>query len=132
MFDFELYGLTCAEKEYKLAWLINQALKIRLVKQEDIELDFVENKKLVIANFLSETDHSSIRLLKNRSIQSEEKSMLYLLPELVNFDYFILTKGYDEHFPEHFIRDNLKPVSQISFIQQLDLDKIKSRYNLLF
>lgn len=132
MFDFELYGLICAEKEYKLAWLINKALKIRLVKQNDIELDFVENKKLVIANFLSETDHSSIRLLKNRSVQSDEKGMMYLLPELANFDYFILTKGYDEQLPEHFIRDNLKPVTQISFIQELDIDKIKSRYNLLF
>ncbi len=132
MFDFELYGLICAEKEYKLAWLINKALKIRLVKQEDIELDFVENKKLTIANFLSETDHSSIRLLKNKSVHSEENGLLYLLPEQANFDYFILTRGYEEHFPENYIRKNLQPVNTISFIQQLDLNKIKSKHNLLF
>ena len=131
-FDFELFGLICAEKGYKLAWLINQALKIRLVKHQDIEVEFVGNEKLLIANFLSETDHTSIRLLKNRSIQSEGAGPLYLLPELANFDYFILTRGFDEQFPEHFIRNNLQPVTQISFIQQLDIHKIKSRYNLLF
>ena len=132
MFDFELYGLICSEKGYKLAWLINQAFGIRLVKQKDIEVDFVENEKLLIANFLSETDNSSIRLLKNRSVQSEGKGPVYLLPEVANFDYFILTRGYDEQFPEDFIRKNVQKIRQVSFIQQLDIGKIKSRYNLLF
>ena len=132
MFDFELYGLICTEKEYKLAWLINQALNIRLVKQKDIEMDFVGNKKLEIANFLSETEHSNIRLLKNKSVQSGDNGMIYLLPELANFDYFVLTSGFEEQYPEDYFRKSLHTIKQVSFVQRLDMNKIKSRYNLLF
>ncbi len=132
MFDFELFGLICTEKEYKLAWIINQVLKVRLIKQNDLEIDFIGNKKLVIANFLSETENTSIRLLKNKSILSEGNDMIYLLPELANFDYFILARGYDEQYPKDYIRSAFKSLRQISFMQQLDMNKIKSKHNLLF
>jgi len=132
MFDFELFGLICTDKEYKLAWLINQALKIRLIKQNDLELDFVGNKKLVIANFFIETENTSIRLLKNKSILSEENNMIYLLSELANFDYFIMAHGYDEQFFENTFKSSLQSIWQISFMQRLDINKIKSKHNLLF
>lgn len=132
LFDFELYGLICTEKEYKLAWLINQVIKIRLIKQKDIEIDFVGDKKLEIANFLSKTEHSSIRLLKNKTIQGGEKSMIYLLPELANFDYFLLIQGFDDQYKGDYFRKSLQRIKQISFVQSLDMDKIKSRHNLLF
>lgn len=132
LFDFELFGLICTDKEHKLAWLINQALSIRLIKQNDLEIDFVENRKLVIANFFSETENTSIRLLKNKSILSKGSDMIYLLPELANFDYFILAHGYDEEYPNDFFKISLQPVRQISFMQRLDINMIKSKHNLLF
>jgi len=132
MFDFELFGLICTEKEYKLAWIINQVLKVRLIKQNDLEIDFIGNKKLVISNFLSETENTSIRLLKNKSILSEGNDMIYLLPEQANFDYFILARGYEEQYNKDHIRSAFQSIRQISFMQRLDMNKIKSKHNLLF
>ena len=34
-FDFELLGILSSARGYKLAWEINQALGIQLVKQQD-------------------------------------------------------------------------------------------------
>ena len=40
-FDFEIIGLITSLKGHKLAWMINNALKIELRKEEDINIDFL-------------------------------------------------------------------------------------------
>ena len=39
-FDFELLGIHSSARGYKLAWEINQALGIQLVKQPDLVVGF--------------------------------------------------------------------------------------------
>jgi hypothetical protein len=44
-FNFELVGLTSTAKGYKLAWEINQALGIHLIKQPDLIVGFKNNEE---------------------------------------------------------------------------------------
>ena len=91
-YNFDLYGIISISRDYKLAWLINQALGIHLVKEKDIKINFLNNEELVISNYLYNTEHTQFRLLKNKSEASKSDSLRYLIPELNRFDYLIMKK----------------------------------------
>jgi len=129
-FDFELIGLISPYKEYKIAWLINHCLKVHLVKMEDIELEFIDNN-IFISNFSYETGNSIFRLIKNKNIIGED-SLVYLLPEMKEFDYLIMLEGQGDSFLVHDIVENLKSVEEIQYITQVDISKLKSKENLIF
>src|SRR5678816_3342514 len=67
-YDFELYGLVSSSKEYSLAWALNKYFNFRLVKQKDLCFDFISKGRLVISNYLHRTEHYSIRLFRNKSV----------------------------------------------------------------
>ena len=131
-FDFSLYGMITPVKEYKLAWLINQRTGIHLIKQEDIILEFISSEKLFVSNYLYTAEHSTIRLVKNRVFMDNLVSPSYLIPELNRFDYLLLVSGTPNDYTEHELVDIIKNISDIQYISQLDIEKIKSRDNLIF
>ena len=128
-FDFELIGLISPLKEYKMAWLLNQNLKIHLVKMEDIELEFIDNN-IFISNFSFETGNSVFRLIKNKNLVGD--SLVYLLPEMKEFDYLIMLEGQGDSFLAEEIINTLKTLSDIQYITHVDVTKLKSKENLIF
>ena len=131
-YDFDLYGIISTAKAYKLAWLINRQLNLHLVKEEDISFSFLNEEKLVISNYLFQTEHSNFRLLKNRSEENTPDKLGYLLPELNKFDYFIMKKGIINDYNDSELLNQLQTIEEIQYIVSLDIDKIKSRENLIF
>jgi hypothetical protein len=131
-YDFDLYGIISTVKAYKLAWLINKELDLHLVKEEDINFSFLNEEKLVISNYLYQTEHSSFRLLKNRSEENSSEKMGYLLPELNKFDYFIMKNGMIHEYNHSQLLSRLQRIKEIQYIVTLDIEKIKSRENLIF
>lgn len=131
-FGFDLYGLITEVKEYKLAWLINRHIGIRLVKQDDIRISFVNQEELIISNYLFETENSYFRLLKNRSIGSGEKQLTYMVPELQRFDYLIQTQGMEERIAADELKRELAGMPQVQFLQRFEPTSLRSRENLIF
>jgi hypothetical protein len=131
-YDFDLYGIISPSRDYKLAWLINQGLSIHLVKEADIEISFINNEKLVISNYLYKTEHTQLRLLKNKSEDRTTDKMNYLIPELNRFDYFIMKNGIlDDHGDAELI-NQIQKIKEIQYITALDIKKLKSKENLIF
>jgi hypothetical protein len=129
-YDFELLGLVSSVKDYKMAWLINQALGVKLIKTDEFEPEFIHQPQLKISRYLEEKDHGFVQLLKNRSL-TERGNALYLIPELKMFDYFLLIQ--DQTF-ELDINTYIERLSEVRYIQsavKLDISKIKSKENLL-
>ncbi|MFN0050490.1 MAG: IPExxxVDY family protein [Cytophagales bacterium] len=129
-YDFVLVGLVSSVKEFKLAWYINQFLGIDLAKCKELEYDFLKDCKISISNFIFETEYSSFRLLKNRSVAFINTTKPYLLPELKNYDYFALLNG---SFADYYI-DNIKKLNEIPIVELvrlLEVQKIKDKENLL-
>lgn len=131
-YDFDLYGIISTAKAYKLAWLINQQLDLHLIKEEDINFSFLNEEKLVISNYLYMTEHSNFRLLKNRSEENIPDKMSYLIPELNKFDYFIMKNGIINDYTNSELLSHLQKIKEIQYIVALDINKIKSRENLIF
>lgn len=130
--DFELIGLVCNKKEYKLAWHLNQSLNINLIKQEDIKIEFSNSTSILISNYKYETEFVTIELLQNKLISSGGMKNQLLLPELKQFDYLIKIKdATDELTPEN-VNVIIKEIPVIEYSLRLNFDSLKSKENLLY
>lgn len=127
--SFVLFGLTSVVREYKLAWSINQSLGIRLLKQPDLTINFIDERKLVISYYLHRSEYGYFRLLKNRSYEGDAA---YLAPEIKNFDYLTIVHDESESLRPDDICAKLSANPFVDFAARIDVDKLKSRDNLIF
>lgn len=131
-YDFELLGITSSAKEYKLAWSINIALHIKFLKDEDLIINFNDGKQIIISNYKYKTENSILRLFRNKSYDAGSEVQNYLLPELRNFDFLVLVKGFEDTcLIEDLMRD-LRGTPDIMYIQRIDIMNLKSKDNLIF
>ena len=131
-FDFSLLAIASQLKEYKLAWLINQELGVNLVKQPDEIFDFLGDNQICISNYLYRTENSRIRLIFNRSREGSSSNFQYLIPELKQFDYLFLIQGFDDTWLISEVRDLLRNIGGVQMVNQIGVDHLKSRENLIF
>jgi hypothetical protein len=130
LYEFELLGFVAPIKDYKMAWVINNCLNIRLIKTNDFELNFLDDSALKISQFIIEKDHGYIQLLKNRSV-NENGNVHYLIPELKIMDYFLLLQDLTFDLNIYAYIEQLSKSNFIQNVVKLDVDKIKSKENLL-
>ena len=131
-YNFKMLGIISSAKEYKLAWNINQFIKIHLVKAEDINLQFQNECNILVSCYLYSTEYSQVRLLKNKSIEFSNIAKPYLIPELKDYDYFIHILDDGCIFDEEWMRDQLNECSSIQYIKVIDINELKSKDNLIF
>ena len=131
-FDFEIIGLITSLKGHKLAWMINNALKIELRKEEDINIDFLNEGQLVIINYIYQTEYSIFRLIRNKSCEFVNIASPYLVPELKEYDYFIQFEDESSTFGISEIKEKLKNISGIEYIKVIETENLKSKDNLIF
>ncbi len=130
-FDFELVGLISNAKGYKLTWEINRALKLNLIKAKDLVLSFIDNNHLTILNYKYETENNKLLLIKNRGVESDGIPGSFLIPELKRFDYLLWARSVDE-FDFVLWIDKIKELRVIQYAIRIDIEKLKSKENLLF
>jgi hypothetical protein len=130
LYEFELLGFVAPIKDYKMAWVINNCLNIRLIKTNDFELNFLDDSALKISQFIIEKDHGYIQLLKNRSV-NDNGNVHYLIPELKIMDYFLLLQDLTFDLNIYTYIEQLSKSNFIQNVVKLDVDKIKSKENLL-
>lgn len=131
-YDFEVLALISSVKDYKMAWSLNKALHINLCKTEDLCLDFVKESRLLITNFIFETEYTTFRLLKNKSHEFGRIQKPYLVPELKDYDYLIKISGEGVSLSVPNIIERLKELPVIEYIKQIDVQNLKSKENLIF
>ncbi len=131
-FDFDLVGIVCNKKEYKLAWYLNGALGIELSKQKDIEIEFSKSLSILISAFKYETEFICAELLRNRLVSGGNQPMNILMPELKQFDYLFKFRDVMQEFSVDKILDIIKKTSLIEYAVRLNFDNLKSKENLLY
>ncbi len=130
-YDFELFGIISPMKEHKLAWHFEKALDFIFLRKEEFELDFLKEGRLVISNYLYEEEYSSMRLLKNKAWESEKISP-YLIPELKQFDYFLMIKESILDLDQGELLKTIRSIPNLLLIQDVNIDSLKSKENLIF
>jgi hypothetical protein len=128
--DFSLWALLTPMREYKLAWYMNQMLHIRLVKEKDIAFAFTNQPDLCISNYIFATEHSVLRLLRNRSVSEQEQA--FLLPELKQFDYLLVLQGEGDFFDPARLVSVLQQIPTVEYVKPIEVESLKSKDNLIF
>ncbi|MEP5612717.1 MAG: IPExxxVDY family protein [Cyclobacteriaceae bacterium] len=131
-FDFELAGIVCNKKEYKLAWHINSVLEISLAKKEDIKIEFSNRPTILISNCKYETEFIEIELLRNKLITSGSSKPQFLLPELKQFDYLLKLKDATGELSAANVCVNIREIPLVEYVSRLNFDELKSKENLLY
>jgi hypothetical protein len=126
--DFCLLGVVADEPDYKLCWMINQALDLAFEKLDDLKLFHRKLKvEQLFSIFLYEDEDALVtyRIIKNRSEQG------YYMDELKNLDYLVHIQG--ELITEK-INAFMQAVGILSAVRMcvpVDLEMIRNKERLL-
>ena len=131
-FDFHLVALNTSVKEYKLAWGLNRELNLELAKKHNISIDFQGGKSLSISNFVCEKEYQIFRLLKNRAENFDDQYNAYLIPEMKNFDYFLMVADDSTTFEINPFISTIKQIPFVQFAVSVDTAVLRSKDNLIF
>jgi len=129
-FDFNLLGICCHEKDYRLCWAINSTLNLNLSKaSEDIELIFNKESK-PDANFSIYSYHNKFNSEEYYLI-SNKCQRTWLVPEKSHFDFFLMVKS-DEKKSYNFYLNKLRSIPFILTANHVVVEQLKSKENLIF
>jgi hypothetical protein len=131
-FDFNLFAIITSAKEYKLAWWLNKILCLDLQKDEDIILDFLKGKSLNVSNYSYKTTHSSVHVIRNKCSEYINFAKPYLIPELQQYDYLLLVKDPAEVYELNKWEEKLNSINIIELVQQIEINSLQSKENLIF
>lgn len=123
-------GVVSSLKDYKLAWKINQVFKIELILDEDLVISMANNTNVIVSNYCYQTDFLKINLIRNKGM--DQAKATYLVPELPQIDFFMLITGEEFFMDVEEAVSKLKELEGVSFVQLIDISKLKSKDNFIF
>ncbi|MBB6611078.1 IPExxxVDY family protein [Pontibacter sp. Tf4] len=131
-YDFDLYGLVSSGKEYTLAWWLNKTFAMRLIKQTDLCYTLPDRQQMLVSNYEFCSEHSTIRLLRNKALGTITARKPYLLPEIKQYDYVLhITGSLPRLYPHNFINTLLR-IPLVQYVKQFDPLALNNKENLIF
>lgn len=125
--DFDLIGISCHEKDFRLCYEFNKCLEIDLYRIKDLEI-VVKNSKgnYSLFEYNDEENRINYYLISNRS----EKGTL--IPEHKSIDFLLQLKGVTgDGFVEELIT-KICSISSVLTAYKIEVDSLKSKQNLIF
>lgn len=148
--NFTLIAIHCSEEAYKMAFLMNQHLSLKL-KRKQTDLDFSTEGLLItfpLYDFEDVHKYTHFYLVANKcksveaSLQSsgglfsemvsEKATVHYLLPEFKKVDYILKIYSDFETVPLRKFLSEINEIKQVISAYTLEMDNIKSKNNLIF
>ncbi len=126
-YDFDLIGISCHSKDYRLCWEINKNLKLDLIRKENLEIKTkTGNGNYSLYEFNDNENHLDYFLISNKCDKG------FLIPEQKSIDFLLMLKGYtdDSHTNDTLTKINNLSLVLTSFL--IDPTQLKSKENLLF
>jgi hypothetical protein len=131
-FNFAVIAFVTQLKEYKLAWILNKILHIRLKKDPDLTLEFLNEGRLKISNYIYSTENFTWRLLKNKSPEFDQVKYPLLIPELKEYDFFLILDNIEDESVIDQTMEGLKEIPEVVLVKQINVEELKSKDNLIF
>ena len=127
--DFNLFGITSDEKDYKLIWDINNVTGWNLERQDDytcFNRKTGEEMQFPLFIYHDENNYISYKLIANQHNNSS------LLEELKNLDYLFIITDESDNPDIPSLTKKLRKVQSIRAIFSIDPSKLRDRERLVF
>lgn len=148
--DYSLIAIHTTLEDYRLAYFINQRLHVNLnksikeiqitdkegevhfsrfhyyEKKKDISWDLIQN----INEVIQQKKEDNKGLFTNFELEVAKK--VYMIPEFKKVNYFLKIENSEENTNLLEIQSELNSIDQIATNYIVDINKIKSKNNLIF
>ena len=129
--DFALFGLVSSTRDYTLAWTLNRALRLRLIKQPELLLNLVSQGRLVFTHYLYATETLTLRLLRNRSVAPSALKKPFLAPDIKEYDYLLAVSNGSGSLADDALLEQLAALEAVQYVCQFDPNTLKYKENLM-
>lgn len=148
--DYQLVAIHSPLEDYRLAYFINQNLPVNLKKcNANIHISNKEGETQ-FTRFIFEDEEKDVcwSLIQNHNdttvpSNSENQGLfadsntnfstkIYLIPEFKRVDYFLKIENADALINISSITDLIKKIDRVSTVYTVEVEKIKSKNNLIF
>jgi hypothetical protein len=148
--NYQLIAIHTSLEDYRLAYFINQKLPINLSKNNcEIQINIKEGEtNFSRFDYIDTENGISWNLIQNKNeviqqkkennqnlfsnINMEVSTKVFLLPEFKKVDYFLKIENLDDRMNFSKIQLLLKTIENISTVYTIEINKIKSKNNLIF
>ena len=147
--DYQLIAIHSSLEDYRLAYYINQNLPINLKKEncniqisnkegetqftrfvfedsKDIVWNLVQNKNDVFVP--SQNSNQGLFAETNNKFSTK----IYLIPEFKNVNFFLKIENGEVNIDVSKITNYIKKIDRVSTVYAVEVEKIKSKNNLIF
>lgn len=128
-YDFELLGIISSVRGYRLAWEINRAIRVEMIRKEDLKMSLREGD-FFFSCYSHQSLINTVKLFRNRSNESESKG-IFLLPEHPHLDFILYSSG-NEEVKGSLLQEVLRDIPSIELVAFLPLAALKSKDNFIF
>lgn len=124
----KMAGVVAAVPAYKLAWQVNNALHLQLLRVDDLFYTHKKGGNIFIQCFeyVDEEYDCIFRLIANKTNNT------ILIPEHRNTNYFLQVKGDHDEMPWEKLLLQLKALSFALTVYEVELEKIRNKDMLYF
>jgi len=121
------FGLVSAEKDYRICWHVNQALKISFERVNDHTVEGKKGEKnpFQLYKYSHEDDMLTYFLIRNKN------NGITLVPEYKLADCILVIEGEIWQLSPENLKKQLSKVSTIQAVMPIDVNTLKSKQNLI-
>lgn len=146
---YKLIAVHCSVEDYKLAFLLNKHLDLRLARSRK-DIDFqLKGMRILFAlySYEDQQKYCGFHLVSNiskaecqttagsNSLFGENEITFkksYLLPEFKKVDFFLKIEEEANLISEKLLLEKIRRIPQVSLAYSIEHEKIKSKENLIF
>ena len=144
---YTLFAIHCSIEDYRLAFLLNKHLKIKLArKPQDLDFnngksnysiyEWVDEKQLITWSLVSNSCKTeSIQEIGQASLFDNQEKLIkttHLVPEYKQVNSFLKIESEYVLNKEDYILAQILEISQIATAYSIDTNQLKSKENLIF
>ena len=147
--DYQLIAIHSSLEDYRLAYYINQNLPINLKKENcNIQISNKEGKTQFTRFVFEDSKDIVWNLVQNKNdvfVPSQNSNQglfaetnnkfstkIYLIPEFKNVDFFLKIENGEVNIDVSKITNCIKKIERVSTVYAVEVEKIKSKNNLIF
>jgi len=148
--DYHLIAIHTTLEDYRLAYYINQSLSINLkmskinihISNKDGETEFArfifdDERKDISWNLIQNINDIYVSSQENNqglfaNSNTKFSSKIYFIPEFKKVDYFLKIENGEVALDVVSITNCLKKIDKVSTVYSVEVEKIKSKNNLIF